>query len=99
MIVPCSCPLVYLANVASLHFPRGYCCGVKSPVMASSSLELSMTPPTQFPSFTLEMTAILFAQDSSASFPIPFRPMNGRPPGDVVFPSLLFEYPIFKNLP
>ena len=70
--------------------PRGYCCGFKSSVMASSSAELSITPPIHDPPLTREMIVIV-AHDRRASLPMPFLPMNGRPAGDDFCPPFRFE--------
>src|SRR6266850_6585256 len=89
MMVPRARPLVYFEKRVARHFPNGYCCGLRSSVMASSSVELSMTPPFHVPPLTLEMIVTLSAQDRRANFPIPFLPMNGRPSGDEFFQPFL----------
>src|ERR1041384_7990971 len=98
MMVPCLWPRVYLAKVAGFHLPRVYSWGVKSSVIAWSRAELSIVPPIYLPPSIFEITVTLSAQDNNASFPMPFLPINGRPVGECVTPSFLFEYPIFRHL-
>ena len=69
-----------------------------SSFIASSKPELSITPPIISVFSVFVNTVIFFAHESNANFPIPLRPINGRP--KAVFEILPFrlEYPIFKNL-
>ena len=54
-----------------------------------------MIPPTYSPPLTLDSTVILLAHERSASFPMPFLPINGRLPGDALAPAFLLLYPTF----
>ena len=90
IIVPEVIPFPYFSIMEESGIDSLYSFAETSSLIASSSPELSIMPPTKSVFIVLVRTVIFFAQDNNANFPMPLRPMNGLP--FFVFETLSFRF-------